>query len=121
MRIVAVFAVFLVILVGYTYITDDVQRVPSIDATGVEPDDVYDPVQAGEKLPSGFRQLLGRDAILPVYAPEFVEAALAPWGDDILVIGVELAGESKAYPVSFLNRREMVIDRFGDIPILVTW
>ena len=38
-----------------------------------------------------------------------------------LVIGLELDGDAKAYPVSFLNRREMVIDWIGGTPVLVTW
>jgi hypothetical protein len=86
-----------------------------------DPASVYDPVQAGEQLPSGFRQLLRRDAILPVYEPVFVPATAAGWPDDALVIGLEIDGESRAYPVSFLNRREMVIDRVAGIPVLVTW
>ena len=37
-----------------------------------DPDEVYDPVRVGETLQRGFRQLLRRDAILPVYDPTFV-------------------------------------------------
>ena len=85
------------------------------------PDDVYDPVHAGEDVPQGFRQLLPRDAIRPVYNPTFTTPAQSEWDDDTLVIGVELDGEAKAYPVSFLNRREMVIDWIGGSPVLVTW
>lgn len=97
-----------------------------IDPAGVDPspvDDtrVYDPVRAGEEQPPGFRQLLPRDGIRPVYRPKFVAADIAAWEDDALVIGVEIAGEAKAYPVAYLNWREMVIDRLAGIPILVTW
>ena len=87
----------------------------------VDPRSVYDPVRAGEERPSGFRQLLPRDGIRPVYDPVFVPAAAVPWDDDDLVIGVAIDGDAKAYPVNFLNRREMVIDRLAGIPILVTW
>ena len=86
-----------------------------------DPSEVYDPVQAGEPLPPGFRQVLARDAILPIYDPEFVPAAESPWGDDVLVIGLALDGEAKAYPVDTLNRREIVVDRLAGIPVLVTW
>ncbi len=86
-----------------------------------DPGDTYDPVRAGEDLPSGYRQLLRRDAILPIYDPEFVRADDSPWPGNALVIGVGLGDEAKAYPVSFLNRREMVIDSIAGIPILVTW
>jgi len=66
-------------------------------------------------------QLLGRDAILPIYEPEFVSAQEAPYADDELVIGVELNGEARAYAIGPLNSREMVNDTVGGIPILVTW
>ena len=85
------------------------------------PADVPDPVRLGEPVPPGFRQLLPRDAILPVYNPTFKDAASTDWDEDALIVGVELDGEAKAYPVSFLNRREMVIDWIGGTPILVSW
>ena len=68
-----------------------------------------------------FRQLLPRDAILPVYDPRFVPAESASVPTDALVIGVEINGESKAYPVGPLNFREMVNDTVGGVPVLVTW
>ena len=89
--------------------------------TRVGPRDAYNPVTAGEPLPNGFRQLLPRDAIRPVYEPRFVAAALAGWSDDTDVIGVADGGEAKAYPVRFLNGREMVNDEINRKPIVVTW
>ena len=85
------------------------------------PIDVYDPVRAGQPTPPGFRQLLPRDAIPPIYDPNFVAADESPWDGDVDVIGVAQDGEAKAYPVSWLNRREMVIDFIADEPILVSW
>lgn len=87
----------------------------------VDPSDVYNPVLAGEPLPDGFRQVLPRDAIAPVYDPIFVPADESGWAGDAEVIGVEIDGEARAYPVSFLNGREMVIDEIADVPIVVTW
>ena len=86
-----------------------------------DPAAVYNPVTAGEPLPDGFRQLLPRDAIRPVYEPEFVPADATGWPRTTQVIGVASGDEAKAYPVSFLNRREMVVDSIDGIPILVTW
>ncbi len=86
-----------------------------------DPVATYDPVRAGEPVPSGFRQALPRDAILPVYDPTFVPATASSWDEGTLVIGVALGGEARAYPVSYLNRREMVLDFVGDEPILVSW
>ena len=86
-----------------------------------DPGEVYNPVTAGEPLPDGFRQLLPRDAIMPVYDPEFVPSNATGWPRSTQVIGVASGEEAKAYPVSFLNRREMVVDSIDGIPILVTW
>ena len=83
--------------------------------------DAYNPVAAGEVLPAGFRQVLPRDAIAPIYDPEFVTGDGVLWPADAQVIGVAAGGEAKAYPVSFLNRREMVIDEIAGDPILVSW
>ena len=68
-----------------------------------------------------YRQLLPQDAILPIYEPRFVTAEKAGLDPGELVIGVELNGESKAYPIGPLVRREMVNDTVGGVPILVTW
>ncbi len=85
----------------------------------VDPSAAYYPVLAGERLPEGFRQLLPRDAIQPIYEPEFAAASQIAWPAATDVIGVSLGGEAKAYPVSFLGGRELVIDHIGGIPILV--
>jgi len=66
-------------------------------------------------------QLLSRDAIRPIYEPEFVPADEAGYADDELVMGVAIEGQAKAYPVGLLNHREMVNDELAGIPILVTW
>jgi hypothetical protein len=68
-----------------------------------------------------FLPLLPRDAIRPVYEPDFVEAADSPLQEDELVMGVAIQGEAKAYPVTVLRFREMVDDELGGLPILVTW
>ena len=84
-------------------------------------EDLYDPIEAGEEAPAGFRQVLKRDWIAPVYDPAFVEADQIDWPEEELVIGVDLGGEARAYPVGFLNRREIVIDMHRGIPTFVTW
>ena len=68
-------------------------------------------------------QLLGRDAIRPIYEDEveLVDAESAPYDDNELVIGVEINGEAKAYAIGPLNAREMVNDVVGGTPVLVTW
>jgi hypothetical protein len=91
------------------------------DGAELPPLGLYDPVADGEPTPDGFRQLLNRDAIFPVYRPTFLRADQIDWPDDEAVIGVDLEGEARAYPVGFLNRREIVVDMHRGIPTFVTW
>lgn len=101
--------------------TEDTSPFTNEAGVRVDPGDAYNPVAAGERLPDGFRQLLPRDAIRPVYDPVFVPASAIGWSDRTDVIGVTIGGESKAYPVSFLNGRELVVDELDNVPILVSW
>lgn len=94
---------------------------PRLNLSVPDPDSIYDPVRGGETLPDGYRPLLRRDAIFPVYDPVFTDANGVSWPEDSLVIGVDLEGEARAYPVAFLNRREIVNDNHRGIPTLVTW
>ncbi len=70
---------------------------------------------------SEIRQLLVRDAIPPIYEPQFLSAEEAGILDNQLIIGVEINGDSRAYPILTLRWREMVNDTVGGVPILVTW
>ena len=104
-------------LVGVRALSDEspAPLVPADTAT------VYNPVTAGEALPTGYRPLLARDQIEPVYEPEFTSAQGVDWPADSLVIGVAGSKTAKAYPVTHLNSHEMVIDSLDDDPILVSW
>lgn len=99
----------------------DVVVETTAESLGVDPRLVYNPVTAGESLPDGFRQLLPRDGIQPIYDPQFTAASSVDWPAETQVIGVESGDEAKAYPVSFLDRHEMVNDFIAGDPILVTW
>jgi hypothetical protein len=99
----------------------DVDASASDAVDPVDPNSVYDPVRAGEETPNTYRQLLRRDQIAPIYDPSFTSADDIDWPLDALIVGVTGTETSKAYPVSYLNRREMVIDHIDGDPILVTW
>lgn len=94
--------------------TPDVQRTVDIAA-------VYNPVKEGDTLPEGFRQLLDRDQIEPVYDPQYTSSEQVDWPDGMLILGVEGTETQKAYPITHLNQREMVIDELDGEPILVSW
>lgn len=112
---------FALALVTVWAFTEDTGATSTAAGVRVDPDSAYNPVTAGEPLPDGFRQLLSRDAIRPVYEPVFVPAGDAGWPSSTDVIGVAMGGEAKAYPVSFLNGRELVVDEIAGSPILVSW
>ncbi len=84
------------------------------------PQDLPDPHER-MMFDSAYDQRLSRDAIAPIYSPQFIPAADAPLQPDELVIGLVINGEARAYPVTSLNRREMVNDAVGGTPVLVSW
>lgn len=63
-----------------------------------------------------------RDGIPAIDRPRFLSAAeareLKP-GDRVL--GLDLDGVAKAYPIAIMNWHEIVNDRFGDTPVAVTY
>lgn len=119
-RQIGLFAVVLVALSAFAFWPngDPVRTTAGVRVGATE---AYNPVLAGERLPADFRQILPRDAIAPVYDPTFVSSGGVNWPDSTDVIGVEIDGETKAYPVDFLNGRELVVDELGGEPILVSW
>ncbi len=97
---------------------------PFTQAVSRQPFDssLFDPTDVpGVELPPGYLRSWDRDQIVPVYEPTFVEADFVDWDDDEVVIGININGEQRAYPVGFLSNRELVIDEIDDIPILVSW
>lgn len=63
-----------------------------------------------------------RDGIPAIDRPRFVSAGEADTlGPDDRVIGIHRNGEARAYPIAILNWHEIVNDRIGDEPIVVTF
>lgn len=62
-----------------------------------------------------------RDGIPALTDPAVLTAAEAPWADEARVIGVEIDGEARAYPLAILNWHELVNDSLGGTPILVSY
>ena len=63
-----------------------------------------------------------KDGILALSSPKLIGAGDADYlaaGDR--VIGVEIDGEARAYPLRILEHHEIVNDRIGDLPIAVTY
>lgn len=121
LRIAVVAAVVLAAVAGLLMSRAGVDEVEADTAGFVDPVGAYDPVAAGEAVPEGYRPGLARDQILPVYEPVFTPGIAVDWPGDALVVAVAGAETAKAYPVTHLNAREMVIDSLDGIPILVSW
>ncbi|MCH8008918.1 MAG: DUF3179 domain-containing protein [Chloroflexi bacterium] len=79
--------------------------------------------EAGVPRDVSIYTLLPKDGIRSIDNPEFVSAADA--GDDMsdfeFVIGVEINGDVRAYPITVLSRHEIVNDTVGGTPIAVTY
>ena len=77
---------------------------------------------AADLRPEEIVTVLPKDAIPASLSPSFEEGKKVSWlrAKDF-VIGVEIAGDSRAYPVSTLSRHEIVNDKVSGTPIAVTW
>ncbi|KAF0191048.1 MAG: hypothetical protein FD165_2123 [Gammaproteobacteria bacterium] len=63
-----------------------------------------------------------RDGIPAIDAPAFVTASQAGFlADAGRVLGLKRNGVAKAYPIAILNWHEVVNDRFGDEPVVITY
>lgn len=66
--------------------------------------------------------VLPKDAIPAILRPTFGASKSAAWlSARDLVVGVEIGGDSRAYPVATLSHHEIVNDTVGGQPIAVTW
>ena len=67
--------------------------------------------------------VLPRDAISAITRPRFVPASEAgQWmSEREQIIGLDIGGEVKAYPINVLSRHEIVNDVVGGKPVAVTW
>jgi len=79
-------------------------------------------LSAADLRPEEIVTILPKDAIPAILSPSFEEGSKVSWlkGKEV-VIGVEIGGDSRAYPVPILSRVEIVNDTVGGIPIAVTW
>lgn len=62
-----------------------------------------------------------RDGIPALVSPPTVPANEASWEPGDMVLGVELGGETRAYPIGILTWHELVNDELGGRPILVSF
>lgn len=76
--------------------------------------------------PARFDHGIGADRIPSIDAPEFAtvdDPRFKKFGfsKDMAVIGVEIGGEARAYPVALMARHEIVNDVFGEAHLAVAY
>ena len=77
-------------------------------------------VRLSEASPRTIARL--RDAIRPIYKPRYEGPGGGAWLDpDDLVIGIAGEDGAFAYPLKILNFHEIVNDRIGGIPVLISY
>ena len=108
-------------------LTDEIV-VPEFDTTAfaaINPDTAIRPLNRKLDFQGEFNPYedarIPRDAINPVYSPIFVSPDEATLNPKELVMGLEINGDARAYPVGMMRIREMVNDEVGGTPVLVTW
>lgn len=132
MKISAYFLLLTIFLMGCgTAVTPPPPATPTVNASPPIADDLPNspPIpdnptinpRADNRRIEAFNQLIGFDAIRPIYDPAFTSADASPLLDEELVMGIAWGSEAKAYPVTVLRFREMVNDELAGIPILVSW
>ena len=62
-----------------------------------------------------------RDGIPALRNPERLPASDSPWLDSDWILGVEIEGEARAYPLAILIWHEVVNDELGGRPILISY
>ncbi len=63
-----------------------------------------------------------RDGIPALFSPKYVAAKEASFmNEEDMILGLNIKGTQKAYPLRILSWHELVNDRVGDINILVSW
>jgi hypothetical protein len=63
-----------------------------------------------------------KDGIPALINPKYVSAEQAKFmRDQEQILGVVLNGLARAYPTRILSWHELVNDRFGGLPVLVSW
>ncbi|MCH8861744.1 MAG: DUF3179 domain-containing protein [Proteobacteria bacterium] len=114
-------------LTGATQVAD-VLQVPEFDVAAfarINPDPELRVLEPEVNPLGGFafsdEERIPRDAINPVYSPKFVSPGEVALNPEELVMGLEIDGDARAYPVGMMRIREMVNDRVGGTPVLVTW
>ncbi|MCH8025441.1 MAG: DUF3179 domain-containing protein [Chloroflexi bacterium] len=79
--------------------------------------------QAGVPRDVSLYTLLPKDGIRSIDDPQFVSAAEAAGEmvDGEFIIGVDIDGDERAYPINVLSRHEIVNDTVGGRPLVITY
>ncbi|GAB4372943.1 MAG: hypothetical protein Kow0042_16530 [Calditrichia bacterium] len=104
-------------------VEQDQDKIFLIDRTGKQWD-ITHAVRTYKMDPNRFQYGLGPFAIRPILQPEFLNPGDPGYPDEdatFLVIGANLNGVVRAYPISVLNNHEIADDQFGDAHVAVAY
>lgn len=62
-----------------------------------------------------------KDGIPAIDKPEFKKASAIQLDENTRVLGVKVNGIARAYPIPIMNYHEIVNDKFGDRPVVITY
>lgn len=110
-----------------TAVVEDVQDDGSVSKIYVvdQTDKAWDITHAVQEYgfdPDGFEFGLGPNGIKPILSPQFIcrgEPGYPSNDNNIIVIGTELEGEARAYPLTIMRRHEVANDAFGEVHVAV--
>lgn len=75
----------------------------------------------GERYADDVRYVLAPEQIPAIDDPRFARVASTTLPDEEPVLSVEIDGHARAYPIRYLIFHEIVNDRVGGVPVLVTY
>ena len=102
--------------------TPTLQPISHFDTEFTDPFEILNPLNENRPVDlDEYLRNIDPDSIAPVYSPEYVAPQDAFLTPDELVMGVEINGEARAFPVGLMRNREMVNDTIGGVPVLVSW
>lgn len=71
--------------------------------------------------PADIVSVLPRDGIAAIFEAKTVQADEAELKDEDRIVGVEVGGEARAYPINVLSAHEVANDEAAGVPFAVTW
>jgi len=110
------FLILVIIILGFSACETNVEN-PT-------PDPINNPEYANWLIPKSqiILRTASEDIIPAIDYPTFINADKTPFlSDDDLILGIDVEGEFRAYPISIMNYHEVVNDNFPNADVLISF